>query len=364
MKNINTMINSFSAYKPLFLSEDEVSKLKNSYPQIIIVDAFSRQIKELFFIDNLSYVGKEKKAVYADEVFKRYEAKKQNAYTYVYYPWNGHIVKTVRDKDYFRLKTNRNQDLITAAEQEKVSRYKVAVFGMSVGSNIAFVLTQAGISQEIILADFDELDTTNLNRIFGGAHQIGLNKSILAARRIYEDNPYAKVTILPKGVNEKNLKSLLDRKKIDCLIDEIDFIPMKITIHRLAMEYKVPVIMVTDNGDGIVLHIERYDLGYKKIFHKELDYWQDKMKQFETEKGSEKKIAGGIIMDDIVGGVNLVDPKMLASVKKVLDNKLVSWSQLGSAAMLGGVYATYALKKIIIDEDKRLEVRTHINPHF
>ena len=77
------MINSFSAYKPLFLSEDEVSKLKNSYPQIIIVDAFSRQIKELFFIDNLSYVGKEKKAVYADEVFKRYEVKKQNAYTYV-----------------------------------------------------------------------------------------------------------------------------------------------------------------------------------------------------------------------------------------------------------------------------------------
>jgi len=273
-------------------------------------------------------------------------------------------VKTVRAKDYFILKTNRNRDLITADEQEKLAKYRVAVLGMSVGSNIAFVLTQAGISQEITLADFDELDTTNLNRIFGGAHQIGLNKSVLAARRIYEDNPFAKTNILFDGFTKKNLLALLAKKKIDCIIDEIDAIPMKITIRQLAMRYKVPVLMVTDNGDGIVLHLERYDLGYKKIFHKNLKYWQKKLKMFEKGKSGDKKIAGGIIMDDIVGGAHLVDPRMLESVKKVLDKKLVSWSQLGSAAMLGGVYATYALKQIILGKDKRKEVRSHINPHF
>lgn len=350
-------------YKLITVQSNKIKDLKRKkHP--IFVDAFTRQLKELFLIENTEFIGQDKKEIYKTEKFKKFNESKKNDFNYFYYPWNNHLVKCVKEKDYFKLKTNRNQDLITAEEQKKLSDYSVAVFGMSVGSNIAFVLTQAGISREITLADFDELDTTNLNRIFGGAHQIGLNKSILASRRIYEDNPFAKVTILPKGVNEKNLKSLLERKKIDCLIDEIDFIPMKITIRRMAMEYKVPVIMVTDNGDGIVLHIERYDLGYRKIFHKELDYWQNKMKQFEIEKGSEKKIAGGVIMDDIVGGANFVDPKMLASIKKVLDKKLVSWSQLGSAAMLGGVYATYALKKIILDEDKRLEVRAHINPHF
>ncbi|PIR74756.1 MAG: hypothetical protein COU35_00790 [Candidatus Magasanikbacteria bacterium CG10_big_fil_rev_8_21_14_0_10_47_10] len=358
------MNKSSPAQKPLFLNDNATRKLEKREPWIFAVDAFSRQIKELFFIDNPQYASESKTDVYTSDIFKKYATKKKNAYAYVFYPWNNHLVKTVRAEDYFRLKTNRNQDLITATEQKKLARFRVAVLGMSVGSNIAFVLTQAGISREIILADFDELDTTNLNRIFGGAHQIGLNKTFLAARRIYEDNPFAKVTLLPKGVNEKNLESLLKQKKVDCLVDEIDNIPVKITIRQLAMKYKVPVLMITDNGDGIVLHIERYDLGYKKIFHNNLRYWQKKLQVFEKEKGGEKKIAGGIIMDDIVGGAHLVDPNMLASVKKVLNRKLVSWSQLGSAAMLGGVYITYALKQIILGKDKRKEVRAHINPHF
>ncbi|MBI4415072.1 MAG: hypothetical protein HY566_02435, partial [Candidatus Kerfeldbacteria bacterium] len=155
------MANLSSTYQPLFVSDAEVKRLKIRYPWIIIVDAFSRQIRELFFIDNPHYTGKHKKTVYAEEIFKKYAAEKKNIYTHFYYPWNGHMVKTVRGREYFRLKTNRNQDLITAAEQEKLARYRVAVFGMSVGSNIAFVLTQAGISREITIADFDDLDTTN-----------------------------------------------------------------------------------------------------------------------------------------------------------------------------------------------------------
>lgn len=358
------MINTLSTHKPLFLNDTEAKRLKKRSAHIIAVDALSRQIKELFFIDNPRYANENKEAMYNSSVFKEYAAKKQNVYTHVYYHWNGHLVKTVRARDYFRLKTNRNRDLITADEQKKLADFRVAIFGMSVGSNIAFVLTQAGISSDIILADFDELDTSNLNRIFAGAHQLGLNKCVFAARRIYEGNPFAKITILPKGVTEKNLTSLLGRKKIDCLVDEIDNIPMKITLRQLAMKYKTPVLMVTDNGDGIVLHVERYDLGYKKIFHKNLRYWQKKLKQFEAEKGGEKKIAGSIIMNDIIGGVRLVDPKMLKSVRKVLHKQLVSWSQLGSAAMLGGVYITYALKQIILGKNKRKEVRAHINPHF
>lgn len=353
-----------STHRPLILAKAKAEVFRKKHPDVFVIDAFSRQIKELFFIDHPHRAHGDKEAVYQTDEFKRYARIKEHAYVYVYYLWNNHLVKTVRATDYFRLKTNRNQDLITAPEQKKLAAYRVAVFGMSVGSNIAFVLTQAGISREITLADFDELDTTNLNRIFGGAHQIGLNKCILAARRIYEDNPFARVTILPKGVDVKNLETLLTRKKIDCIVDEIDAIPMKITIRQLAMKHKAPVLMVTDNGDGIVLHIERYDLGYKKIFHQGLQYWQKKLMSFAHEKGGDKKIAGGIIMDDIVGGAHLVDPAMLASVKKVLDKKLVSWSQLGSAAILGGVYVTYALKQIILGKEKRKEVRAHINPHF
>lgn len=344
-------------YKPIMVKKSEMDQLLKDKPYLIFVDAFSRQLKELFFIDNTKYIGEDKEETYKTDDFKRYAESKKEQYQHFYYPWNGHIVKCINGDDYFRLKTNRNQDLITAEEQVKLYNYRIAVFGMSVGSNIAFTLTQAGISQRIIVADFDELDTTNLNRILAGVHQIGVNKTIVAARRIYEDNPYADVKIMPTGVSEERLEDLLKNKEIDCIVEEIDDVNMKIKTRILAMQYRVPVVMITDNGDGVVLHIERYDLGYDKIFHQKPDYWHEKLKGKDTFTKME---AGQIIIGDIVGGPEKVDPKMMASVKRVLNKELVSWSQLGSAALLGGVVTTVAIKKIVSGESKELESRKYV----
>jgi molybdopterin/thiamine biosynthesis adenylyltransferase len=338
--------NLSSIGKPIFIKNNELSKFLKKNPHINYVDALDSQIKELFFIKNHEFIGENKKQVYKSVHFEKFSKKNENNYTYVYFPWNNTVVKTIKKNDYLALKTNRNQDLITKEEQEKLSNLKVGVFGMSVGSNIAFILTQAGISNSITIADFDELDTTNLNRILAGVHQIGLNKTIIASRHIYEDNPFAKVNLMQKGVNKKNLESLLKNKKLDCIIEEIDDLHIKIEIRFLANKYKVPVIMITDNGDGVVLHVERYDLGYHNIFDKDFSYWNDILL-----KPPSKELMGKTIIEDIVGGVKKVDPKMMKSVEKVFKKELVSWSQLGSAAILGGVVTIIALKKIINKEN-------------
>ena len=75
-----------------------------------------------------------------------------------------------------------------------------------------------------------------------------------------------------------------------------------------------------------------------------------------------KEKAGAIIMNDIVGGVHRVDPKMIASVKRVLSKELVSWSQLGSAAILGGVVVTYIIKDIALGKGERRDIRAWISP--
>lgn len=329
-------------YKPIFIKDDKLVKkfLKNN-PHTTYVDAFTHQIKELFFIENHKFIGEDNKDIYKNEYYIKFLKNKEKKYIYVYFPWNNTLVKSVIKNSYLALKTNRNQDLITKEEQKKLSNYRIGVLGMSVGSNIAFVLTQAGISNSITIADFDNLENTNMNRILAGVHQIGLNKTIVASRRIYEDNPFAKINLMQKGVNSKNLESLLKNKKLDCIIEEIDDFPMKIIVRILAKKYKVPVIMITDNGDGIVLHVERYDLGYNKIFNKDLSYWIN----LKNKKLSRQEF-GHIIINDIIGGVNKVDPQMVKSVKKVINKDLVSWPQLGSAAIFGGVIVTYALKKI------------------
>jgi molybdopterin/thiamine biosynthesis adenylyltransferase len=343
-------------HKPKLLSEIEAKRLLK-LKHINFVNAFSNQTKELFIIENPIYAGERKEEGYKTKKFADFSKKTKNKYVYVFYPWNFSLVKTVKKDDYLELKTNRNRDLITEEEQIKLRNARIAVFGMSVGSNIALVLTQAGISNDILISDFDELDTTNLNRIIAGSHQIGLNKCVIAARHIYEDNPFAKVAILPDGVNKQNIEKLLKQKKLDLIVDEIDNMAIKIDIRVLAQKYKVPVVMVTDNGEGIVLHIERYDLAHKKIFGKEKAYFES----LASSGFSREKIAEFII-SDIVGGIDKVDKRMIKSVARVIKKKLVSWPQLGSAAILAGVMATHAIKQIILGHDKRIDVRGHISP--
>ncbi len=345
-----------SEYKPSILNRREAEKLMKQ-KHINFVDAFSHQLKELFIIKNPEYAGPRKADGYKTKEFTIFLKKMKDKYTYVFYPWNFSLVKTVRKEDYLELKTNRNRDLITKKEQERLRNTKVAVFGMSVGSNIALVLTQAGIANEITISDFDDLDTTNLNRIIAGSHQIGLSKCVIAARHIYEDNPFAKVIVLPDGVNKQNIEKLLKQKKLDLIVDEIDNMSVKIEIRMLAQKYKVPVVMVTDNGEGIVLHIERYDLAHRKIFGKELAHFESFM-----ALGLAKEKVAELIVSDIVGGIDKVDKRMVKSVTRVLKKELVSWPQLGSAAILAGVMATYAIKQIILGYDKRIDVRGHISP--
>src|SRR3989344_3664433 len=231
-------------YRPELIEKDRVDDFLANHPNFVMIDAFVRQIKELFFIDNNQFIGFPKEEAYKSQEFLKYSSDKSGSHVFIYYPWNNHIVKCVDSSDYYRLKTNRNQDLITAEEQKKLYDYRVAVLGMSVGSNIAFVLTQAGISREIYLADMDDLDTTNLNRILAGVHQIGLNKAVIAARRIYEDNPFAEVNILPEGIDSSKLESLLKNNKIDCIVEEVDDLRIKIEVRKLALEYKKPVVKI------------------------------------------------------------------------------------------------------------------------
>lgn len=319
------------------------------------VDLFSRQLIELFVINHVSAI-ETKADIPQLPAFKDFCEEKKNQYKTFYYSWLNKVIKTVDQDDFFSLKSNRNQDLITAQEQVTLRNFNVAVFGLSVGSNIAFLLTQAGFSNKIFLADPDTLDTSNLNRIFAGAPEVGINKSIIATRKIYEGNPYAQVIPLEEGIDDEKLESLLKNETVHCIVEEVDSLPVKISTRRLALKYKIPVLMITDNGFSIVLHVERYDLGYDKIFEKEISYWDQILK---TELNIQT--VSQIIVQDIIGGMQKIDPKLISSTMRVFQKQLVSWPQLGSTAMLGGVVATQMIKKIALKESNELFIKKFID---
>ncbi len=343
-------------HTPTVFTPESGEAFLKAHKSVELLDVFERQLKELYFIENGEFIGSDKEAVYSSAHFEEYKNRKKNEFVYIYYPWLNRCVKSVTSDPYFELITNRNRDLVTPEEQKRLYDEKIAVFGLSVGSNIAYTLVQSGISREITIADYDELDTTNLNRLPAGLPLVGVNKSVIAARRMYENNPFLTVHVLDHGISIEGLSEMLEAKKITMIFEEIDNIGLKMEIRKIAKKYKVPVLMITDNADGVILHIERYDLGYDQFFGKPEQYWNEKLSNIKSLSD-----IGALILEDIIGGEEHVHPRVTKSVEKVLNRELISWSQLGTAALLGGVVGTVAVKHIISHNDTRKYVHERID---
>ena len=131
-------------YLPIEIeSEAEVKELVTK-KNLRLLDLLPAQWKELFVIRHIGEI-ENKSGIESLDSFKEFCRSKAEAYKYFYYHWHNLLVKTVGADDFFTLKTNRNRDLITEEEQRQLSKFTVAVLGLSVGSNIAFLLTQTGI---------------------------------------------------------------------------------------------------------------------------------------------------------------------------------------------------------------------------
>lgn len=98
---------------------------------------------------------------------------------FVYYPWRRAVVKILGPRSFRRLRLDRNRNLITTAEQERLAHLVVGVVGLSAGHVLAHTLAMQGLCGEMRLADFDDLELSNLNRVPATLFDLGVNKSTL-----------------------------------------------------------------------------------------------------------------------------------------------------------------------------------------
>jgi len=225
-----------------------------------ITDDYEEQQRELFGVQSPS-------RVYApgfEEAFQKHyhalSSKKPLSQhgQWVYYPWRYLAAHILSESDYHLVRTARNQNLITKEEQEKFYNATIGIGGLSVGSSVAFAIALGGGGKRMKLADMDRLALSNTNRVLAGADRLGLPKVEMAARTIYEINPYAKLELYGEGLSERNIERFFTG--LDIVIDELDNIAIKYLIREQAKKHKVAVVMAADNGDNAVVDIERYDL--------------------------------------------------------------------------------------------------------
>lgn len=183
---------------------------------------------------------------------------------WAYYPWRRVVVAILGPRGFRAVRLDRNRHLITSEEQRALSRLRVGVVGLSAGHAIAYTLAAEGVCGTMRLADFDDLELSNLNRVPASVFDIGLNKATVAARRIAELDPYLAVDVIASGLSPQSVDEFLDG--LDVVIEECDSLDIKVLLRQAARARGVPVLMAT--SDRGLVDVERYDIEPQRpIFH-------------------------------------------------------------------------------------------------
>jgi len=333
--------------KPLIFNAqlNSLRSIKKEIEVNTVIDSYKEQLEDLFLIRNPRFrFNKNYKKELEDFIFKHSNGDTlERCGNWVYFPWNKNLVHYLEKDLHQEIRTARNKNLITEEEQNKIYNAKIGIAGLSVGSHGALAIALMGASKKIKLADPDVVSPTNLNRIISDFTNVGINKAELIGRYIYQLNPYADLEIYTEGINTNNMVDFI--KDLDILVEELDDIKIKYEIRIEARKRKIPVIMATDNGDNVIIDIERYDLNPKQLpFHGSL-------KGFEIESIDHNPLKLYEAMAKIID-LSFVPTRVIKSINEV-GKTIYSWPQLITAAMLSGSVISYVVKKIILNEKIR-----------
>lgn len=353
MNEINQKNTSYNQeiYTPFFYNlknkkeEESYNQLIRQTPGIVICNEIDSQLEELI---KLRFP---KEILNDDELEIRINNHLQNIPknkygVWVYYPWLNKIVHLLEKNEFIEVRTNRNQYKITPEEEKFLAKKKIGIIGLSVGKSIATTIAMERICGEIVLADFDLIELSNLNRIQTGVFNFNVKKTIVAAREIAEFDPFLKVTCYHDGLTESNMDDFFTKDgKLDICIEVCDGLSIKVITRQKAKELGIPVIM--DTNDRGMIDIERYDLDPNlPILHGLIDHLD--LSKISIKMTNDEKLP---FISSIIGfeSMSLRLKKSFNEVGK----SIVSWPQLASSVNLGGAITCDISRKILLDELKK-----------
>lgn len=175
---------------------------------------------------------------------------------WAYYPWRRTLVAVLGPGAFRRVRLDRNRNLITAADQQRLGALRIGVVGLSVGHAVAYTVAAQGLCGSLRLTDFDALELTNLNRVPATVFDLSVNKAVVAARRIAELDPYLPVEVTTGGLTPETIDDFL--AGLDIVVEECDSLDIKVLVREAARARRLPVLMAT--SDRVMVDVERFDI--------------------------------------------------------------------------------------------------------
>ena len=261
---------------------------------------------------------------------------------WVHYPWRRVVVGLVGPQAFRTLRLDRNRNLITAAEQDRLAKLRIGVVGLSVGHAIAHALATQGVCGELRLADFDALELSNLNRVPATVFDVGVNKAVVTARRIAELDPYLPVRVWESGLTPDTMEPFLDG--LDVVVEECDSLEMKMLVREAARTHRIPVLMAT--SDRGLIDVERFDdEPQRPILHGLL---RDVDVARLSELTTHEKVPYVLRVLDAAS----LSPRGAASLVEV-GHTLSTWPQLAGDVAVGASAVCEAVRRIGLHEPLR-----------
>lgn len=130
--------------------------------------------------------------------------------------------------------------------KQVMQKYTVGIAGAGgLGSNVAMALTRVGIGK-LIIADFDVVSESNLNRQFYFSDQIGRVKVEALKENLKKINPKVEIEIHNQRLDASNLLSIFS--EVDVMVEAFDKADCKQIIVETFQVSKPNIPLILGNG--------------------------------------------------------------------------------------------------------------------
>jgi hypothetical protein len=312
--------------------EQDFRELCQSH-SIVVLDSLEHQLVDLASL-----------RLPAGSVRERQEWADDRASTYggcwVLLPWARTVARLLDPDDYYEVVTNRNRDKINLEELDYLRTKRVGVMGLSVGGEAAVTIAQEHLCGHLVLADFDRLDLSNLNRLQAGFDELGENKAVLVARRIARIDPYLELTLYEDGVTEENMDEFIDG--LDLLVEECDHLPMKLAVRERARGLGLDIVYAGDERG--FLSVEPYrNFPELPPFHGRIESPPLPKSSFPSSRAFWKALT------EWLGGWNAISTRSRSSLELVGES-LVGYPQLASEARYAAGQVGHVARRLLLGE--------------
>lgn len=259
---------------------------------------------------------------------------------------NGQALTLPPHDEFYEEFITRNRGLIAEDEQVRLRLARILVAGCgSVGGAAIEPLIRLG-AEHLVLAEPGEYDLHNMNRQSVRLQDVGRNKATVFQERMGDLNPYAAVTVDPRGIVDENVEDLVSRSTI--ILDGVDVttqapLRSKFALHAQAKRYRVPVIAGYDVAGLQMILIYDYRREKTQVLHGRVR--ADEIEGLEPMDFLRKVVP-----------IAAIPNEMIPELRRQLRGERDGFPQIVYTALLFGVLACRAVLDLLAERPVRRRV--------